>query len=345
MSEHYRPRIDPWQIDDAEFYELESHDAQMRFLLRYAVLAPSARNTQPWAFVVTSAGVEVYADYSRRLLVVDPADRELLMSVGAAITNFRVAAAHFGIETSVRYESRPEERIPVALITTCETCAPDLQLASLFGAIRKRRTNRAPFDRKPIDPLLLERLCDVIDRFPETLQLIAGHDKSHVAAMIEQADRALLARPAFRAEVADWIRPNDDDHSDGLRGDAIGLPLLFAAGASWLMRRVDVGAWQGTRDRLLAESASALLVVTAENDRASLLRAGEALEILLLTIADAGLQYSFLNQPISDPAMRERVGTIAGAVHPPQLLIRIGSAPAVAQAKPRRPIERVVARY
>ena len=150
----------PWIIDEADFYELETHQEQMTFLLRYAILAPSGHNTQPWTFHITADGVEVTADYSRRMPVVDKGDRELLMSVGAAIANFRVAAAHFGFDTTVAYEPRTLESVPVATIRVCETCAPNDALATLFPAIRKRHTNRELYDGAPIDPATLQALCD-----------------------------------------------------------------------------------------------------------------------------------------------------------------------------------------
>ena len=342
MSETFHPRVTPWHIDESEFYELESFRDEMRFLLQYAVLAPSGHNTQPWSFHITKEGVEVFADYTRRLLAVDPQDRELLMSVGAAITNFRVAAAHFGYDTSVLYDRRPEEGLPVALISVCETCAPDKELAGLFRAIPKRHTNREPFDPRPIAPHALTRLCDVIDRFPHTLRLILPHENLRVAEMVEQAERLQMARPAFRAELADWIHPDDETHTDGLRADALGIPPLLAGGAAWFLRNFDAGAWQAPRDRRLVESASALLLVTAEDDRVALLQAGEALELLLLTIADTGLQYSFLNQPVAVDAMRDRIRALAGASEPAQLLLRIGSAPPVEEATPRRPVDLVM---
>ncbi|MDP9191424.1 MAG: hypothetical protein M3P06_06960 [Acidobacteriota bacterium] len=65
----------PWIIDEADFYEIETYEQQMQFLLRYAILAPSGHNTQPWSFRITAEGVEVFADYSRRLLIVDRDDR------------------------------------------------------------------------------------------------------------------------------------------------------------------------------------------------------------------------------------------------------------------------------
>jgi hypothetical protein len=344
MSESYNACVTPWRIDESEFYELDVFEDRMRMLLRYAVLAPSGHNTQPWSFRITRDGVEVFADYSLRLLAVDPADRELLMSVGAAITNFCVAAAHFGLGTTIIYQHRPEEGIPVAAITVHETCAPDPVLASLFRAIPRRHTNRATFDGQPIHPRALARMCDVVDRFPETLTLIMSHDQQRVAEMVEEADRVQLARPAFRAELADWLRADDGEQTDGMRAEVLGVPSLLAGGATWLLRHFDPSAWQGSRDRRLAESASALLLVTSDDDRVSLIQAGQAMELLLLTITDVGLQYSFLNQPVAVDALRDRIRSLAGAAHPAQLLLRIGDAPPVEQAMPRRPLERVLER-
>jgi hypothetical protein len=343
MSEHFEPRVTPWHIDASEFYELESHRDRMQFLLRYAVLAPSNRNTQPWAFRITESGVEVLADYSRRLLTIDPQDRELFMSIGAAITNFRVAAAHFGFVTSVRYDARPEEGVPVALIDVVETCDPDRELASLFSAIAQRHTNRAPFDHQPIAPQPLSRVCDVLDRFPDTLQLILPYENCRTAELIEYAGRLQMNRPAVREELADWIRADDGMHSDGISAQAFGIPRFLAAGGAWLVRQFSAGRWHASRERRLAESASVLLLVSADDDRISLLRAGEALEQLLLTITDVGLQYSFFNQPIEAETLRSRVAMLAPSKAPAQLLLRIGSAQPVTDPMPRRNVEAVIA--
>jgi len=301
----------PWIIDEADFYEIESHDEQMQFLLRYAILAPSGHNTQPWSFHITPEGVQVFADTSRRLLVVDRNDRELLMSIGAAITNFRVAAAHFGFETTVAYEPRSMESLPVATIFVRETCGPDEQLAALFPAIRRRHTNREPYDEQPLDPETLQRVCDVIDGSSETLRLILPRDTERVAEFVARAEKALLARPAYCAELSDWV-------GSGL------------------------GTLHPKRDAELTRSASLLLVATADEDQIPLVKAGETLELLLLTITLAGLQYSILSAPVEVDETRESLRLLAGSTREPQLLLRIGLAATHVQPTQRRPLESVI---
>src|SRR5687767_980390 len=70
----------PWSITTEEFPADGRASAKLRFLLRYAVLAPSGHNTQPWRFVIDGDRVEVHADRAQRLEVVDPADRALTIS-------------------------------------------------------------------------------------------------------------------------------------------------------------------------------------------------------------------------------------------------------------------------
>ena len=82
--------------------------------------------------------------------------------------------------------------------------------------------------------------------------------------------------------------------------------------------------------------------MTADDDQASLLQAGEILERLLLTVTASGLQYSFLNAAVEVEETRERLRMLVDHARPPQLLVRIGSTASVAQPTPRRPVSRVI---
>lgn len=339
MAEHTDPRVDPWLIHESEFYEIESHRDQMAFLIRYAVLAPSGHNTQPWLFNVTRDGVEVFADYSRRLAVADPSGRELLMSVGAAITNFRVAAAHFGFESTVMYQDRPEESLPVALIALRETCAPPIVLRRLFGAITERHTNRGAFETRELEPNALAELNEFVAAHSSFVHYLVPGDREHAADMVERADRILLKGSGFRSEFADWVRPSATNSADGICADGLGIPNPLAAATPWFLRRFDLSGMQAKHDRDLVEHSAALLVITAEDDRVSLIRAGETLEMLLLLLTRLNLHYSFVNTPVEVETLRSELWATIRSPHPPQLLLRIGYARSVPRAQPRREVE------
>jgi hypothetical protein len=340
----YDPRSTPWHIDESEFYELERREEQIEFLIRYAILAPSGHNTQPWTFRIAGDGVEIYRDLSRRLPVIDSTNRELLMSIGAAITNLRVAAAHFGFDSTVRYDLHSDENSPVALVTLQETCCPDSSLGRLFASVPIRRTNRQQFLDRPIEDAALATLCDFIDDQPETIRFVLPHDRARVARLVSDGDLTLMNDSAFRCELASWMRANETSARDGICGDGFGIPGPMSALGPWLMRRVDLGPSQAKHDRELAEHAAGMLVITADDDRVSLIRAGEALEKLLLLLTKLGIQYSFLNQPIEVKSLRDELWSMMRSPRRPQLLLRIGYAAPVRRPMPRRPVEEVLAR-
>ncbi|RAJ46442.1 hypothetical protein K353_00820 [Kitasatospora sp. SolWspMP-SS2h] len=73
--------------------------AELRELVAAAGAAPSLHNTQPWRFRPTAdgPGVLVFADPARAVPLADPDGRAMLLSVGAALFNLRVAAARLGL--------------------------------------------------------------------------------------------------------------------------------------------------------------------------------------------------------------------------------------------------------
>ena len=70
-----------------------------------AMKAPSVHNTQPWRIELQPDRLILRADRSRQLRALDPLGRELVLSVGAALLNARVALAARGWATAV-------ERVP-----------------------------------------------------------------------------------------------------------------------------------------------------------------------------------------------------------------------------------------
>ena len=64
--------LNTWNISQLQFPPSVSSSEILRFLLNYAVLAPSGHNTQPWLFQINGNVLGFYADRSRALPIVDP---------------------------------------------------------------------------------------------------------------------------------------------------------------------------------------------------------------------------------------------------------------------------------
>jgi hypothetical protein len=74
----------PWLVGGQEFPEQGTRQEQLFFLIRYAVLAPSSHNAQPWRFFVYPDRIEVGVERSRALPIADPDDKLLRLALGAA---------------------------------------------------------------------------------------------------------------------------------------------------------------------------------------------------------------------------------------------------------------------
>jgi hypothetical protein len=61
----------------------------------------SCTDTQPWFFRVADDHLDVIADRSRALPVVDPQDRELVISCGTALGVIQAFLRHFGFSGDI----------------------------------------------------------------------------------------------------------------------------------------------------------------------------------------------------------------------------------------------------
>jgi hypothetical protein len=100
---------DAWSISSTQFPTTGTPAEKLHFLVGYAVLAPSGHNTQPWLFGLSQEALCLYTDRTRALPAVDPEDRELTISGGAALGTLRIALHHFGYAGQVERFPTPQD--------------------------------------------------------------------------------------------------------------------------------------------------------------------------------------------------------------------------------------------
>lgn len=335
--------IDPWHVDEAAFPSQASLRDQLQFLLNYAVLAPSSHNTQPWMFRVDDAGVELHADRTRALPVVDPEDRALIISCGAALYNLRVAIRHFGFTDGV--EVFPDGSQP-DLLARVSIGIPRLPTADdnkRFSAISLRRSNRLPFESRPVAHSLIDRLVAAASQESAWLAVVSGDEaRNGVTDMIAEGDRTQAATKPFRRELAAWMHHNRSRRRDGMPGYAHGMGELASLVGPFIIRTFDWGNRQAAKDKQLAAGSPVLAVLgTSSDDPPAWLAAGQALSSFVLLARAEGVHNSYLNQPIEVPELRSRLGELIGRIGFPQILVRLGYG-VDTQPTPRRAVSEVV---
>ena len=334
--------LDPWAEAVDEFPLLASDEAKLRALVHYAVLAPSGHNTQPWRFRLRGDALELRADRSRALPVGDPADREIVMSLGAALFHLRLAARRFGHHLLVRTFPGLDDRDLVASVQLGADEPPTALERRLFAVIPRRHTCRLPFEARVVSFPVVEDLRRAAAAEGAWAWRATDEAQATLADLVAEGDRRLLADRRFRRELAAWLHPNHSTQRDGVPGHAQGAGDIASVFAPFVLRNFDVGPAQAVRDHDLALAAPLLLVLGSDADQsADWLVAGQALARLLLTARDEGLHASFLNQPIEVEELRVRLRSLLGRPGMPQLILRLGYGGDV-RSTPRRPVSEVL---
>ena len=335
---------DPWAIAEAEFPAAGTRAEQLRFLLGYALLAPSTHNSQPWRFRLAGERVELVADRTRALPVSDPEDRELTLSCGCALYHLRVAIRRFGWGGETVTWPDPTDPDLFARAGLGEPGAATPEELAEFGAILRRRTHRGRFDERPVPDETLTELRLLAAEEGAWLHLVeAESERAALADLITAADTRQGSDPRFRRELAAWLHPSRRESGDGIPGHALGAEDLKFYRGPLVVRTFDWGGGEAARDRQVAEGSPVLAVLGTDHDTPpAWLKAGQALGRLLLRARSLGLFASYLNQPVEVPEVRAKLPDVLGRDGKPQLVLRFGFGAEPAPT-PRRALESVLA--
>jgi hypothetical protein len=318
-------------------------DAALRRAAVRATLAPSVHNTQPWRFHLRADELRIHADRTRQLSVLDPTGRQLVISCGCALMNIRASLAADGVAARVqRFPVSGDSDVLAAITCSDGPSAEPTEVAALEDAIQARQTNRRRFADDDVAPEFLDAL--VVAAADEGAQLVVIRDPDQrvvVAGLSQHADTIENLNPAYRAELRAWTSRDRDrrdgvphtaiPHVDGTSGDEVPIRDFDTHGTGYLP-----AATQSTRNQCL------VLLCTTGDAPPDWLRAGEALERVLLEITKQGYAASPLTQVTEVPSARARLRTELGLTGYPHVLLRIGRAAVTPGSRRRRLVEVIV---
>jgi hypothetical protein len=310
-----------------------------------AILAPSAHNTQPWRLRIAGDALELFADRARQLTVIDAERRQQLQSCGCALYNARVAARAMGYADAVTL-ARPGDGDPdhLATLRIGERHLTTDDDRALLAAIPTRRTNRRAFLPRPVAAAHTDRMSAAAAAEGAMAIRLAPPGKRALGKLIEEADRVQFGDPAFRAELASWLRPFGSRQRDGIPfvEKEYGSALPFTVMAA--LRSPSLGRELGhLEDELVLGAPVVLVLATPGDDPAHWLACGQALQAVLLRATALELSASFLNQVLELPELRGRVAELVPGAGYPQMVLRIGfPAEPIHRAAPRRGLAEVL---
>ncbi|WYB40178.1 nitroreductase family protein [Streptomyces sp. GD-15H] len=297
-------------------------------------------NAQPWRFRYFrgSNTFHVRADLDRLLPHADPDRRALHLGGGAALLNLRVALAHQGWHPATRL--LPDSGDP-ALLATVRPTGPhngERALAALYPAVHRRHSSRFPFEETRIPQELRTALADAAREEGATLAFPSPWHLHQVLELLEEAETRNLTDQGSEQDLAAWTRiaaPSADTAFDGVPDSAFGPRKR---GGKAPMRDFAGGRPVPGRGTAEFEHAPQLAVLSTTRDRPQdWLRAGQAMERVLLLATLEGLACSFATQALEWSDLRWPLrDPVSGTGHT-QLVLRLGYGPPGPDT-PRRPV-------
>lgn len=331
-------------------------------LVRAAVLAANAHNTQPWHFRVGSDRIDLFADTSRGIGTMDPLGREMQISLGCAIENLVLAGPANGMAPTVTLQPDPADATHVARVDLVPMRSPETPLnTALYAAIPRRHTSRGAYDttRQPRQGQL-DALGALVDApAVELVWFTRDADKRRFGDLTTRATARIIADPRQAADDFAWYRTDWDEiqaKKDGITIDPSGQSALIRSLAKVLpvsQKQNNDGWLKGTRETQIPTAAAfGALVVRDPLDPVQRLQAGRSWQRLQLSATVSGLGMQPLCQ-VPERIDRERssglpsdFGTAMAAMLParwhPLMTFRIGHPAGEALRSPRRPAAEVV---
>ena len=324
------------------------------------ILASNPHNSQPWIFRVTNSTIDLFADRTRQIGVIDPFLREMYIGLGCAVENMMLAAAAEGFAATLGLMPDPADETHAAHIDL----APASPLPSdLYSAIPNRHTDRGAYDiTRPLAPETFEQLEALITE--TDMRLFWYKDETARARFSKvaiQATEALIADDQQSMDSHRWWRQGWDqlqESADGITLDtqALGAITPIAKILPDLPRQQNDASFVTNVRGVMLPTAAAfgILAVHDRSDRTQRLNCGCAWERLHLWATTQGVAMQPLNQ-MCERADREIqlgtdrvIGSAVGALLNDDswqalMPFRLGYPTRRTNLSPRRGPERVIA--
>ncbi|MGW1957881.1 Acg family FMN-binding oxidoreductase [Streptomyces sp. NPDC001920] len=314
-------------------------------LVAEATAAPSMHNAQPWRFRHLSGErvLLLRADPGRAMPRSDPDNRALHIGCGAALFNLRVAAAHAGLVPEATLLPEPDDPLLLAAVHLADPPenTQDEELTRLHPAIRQRHTSRHPFSEKDIPDDVQASLRNAAAQEGAVLLFPGAWHAETVLDLVSDAESRDTLDTDANEDLVRWTRlgPEADTAVDGVPEYAFGprkrdgkAPVRDFAGRRPVADR-------GTTT--FEHTPHLALLSTPGDGRADWLRAGQALERVLLEATLVDLATSLTSHALEDRELRLLARDPAAGTGQVQMVLRLGYGPR-GPATPRRPVRDVL---
>ncbi len=333
-----------WDINEEEFCLLKNNEEKIKFLLNFAILAPSSHNTEPWKFEVSENELVLRPDFSRRLPESDKDKRMIYVSLGCVAANILIAADYFGLSYEIAYDKNSQNNpleYAVKIIFNTNNISEFKKSENLFKAVKNRRTNRNFYKNKVVPQEYLNEFKKYNNYSEIKIDFVSDKNlKSEIAEIMGQGIKRIMSQKPFRCELADWLRTNITLKRDGMPGNGHRMNLFTSIIAPYILRNIDVSDVEQKKAIKRVLNFPALGIISSKEDNTiNFIYAGEIFEKIMLAVKSYEMDTAIMVAIIEDVESRAKLKNVLKSDFLPQMFFGFGYAERSAPKSPRRSLK------
>jgi len=315
-----------WKVRAEDYPKRGTIAEQLSFLLRYAVLAPSSHNSQPWQFRVVHNTIEINP-VLELLPVADTAGRLLGIALGCVVENIKVAGDFFGWKIECKcFLNKGLITCIKLLCNKKENREGEASSKRLIFSIPQRVTNRFAYKAEPPADTFLENVKNVSTHDVQVSIVVDGFKRQQLADLVVQGRSEAMEDKVFRYEMAAYKKNNLTRSYIGMPGFDMGFPFLKSLLTPFVLRHWNVARWMEQKERELWVNATpAVVIISSKDDTAeSCVKTGECLEKVLLMAAGEGVATATTAAATQVKDNYKKVQALITTMFRPQVCVRLG---------------------
>ncbi len=326
-----------WNIKGQLSLNSDKPEDILKLLAKYAILAPSGHNTQPWKIHIEDNTLLLYANTSRHLPYSGLKANEPLVSLGSFLGVLKLAAKGMGYEISVNYTNSKDK------IARVEVIGKTRRSDELLEAIIHRVSNRNFYENKEVPESVIKNITAAKPERVYFKVLSAHDDIDFIAIQTVDATKTIMGDAKFRLELSKWVRNNATRQYDGMPGFVQGIPTPPSLLAKHIIKRIDVSKDQSKKDFKRLKNTPCLLIMgVKENTNNALLDAGSFYSTVCVNAQKFKVATAGIGTAIIDPETTSNIVKKYALPGKPIAIIRLGYTNKNSKKTPRWPLEKVL---
>jgi hypothetical protein len=328
-----------WNIDDGSFPSKGTDVEKLIFLCRYAVLAPSGHNSQPWKINSKKKSLQLLINYNHYitgnksgLLTIEP-----YVSLGTFIETLVVAAKGHGYKLNIKYVNIKPIEIDVSINSRTP---PDRKL---LKSIKTRASNRNNFKKTRISNTTMKNICSGVYPAINIRKVTDTVDMHYIAEQTEIAITSIMSKPRYRQELSEWVRANNTRKYDGMPGFTHGISFIPSLAAKVAIKYLSKNGPQASKSKSLIINSGALVIVSCSTTNIlDCINAGRSYANICIMANYHGYATSALGASVTDPLTKNAVEGYFKLKLTPQFILRIGKSTTPPSHSPRWPLAKLL---